>query len=146
MSRSLWRHPTTHFEIVERHPRKVLLVSSVELALTEATTRLTDALDRNGLATQITPLRVPDALEPSRRVDDAATAVVLSAATVSSSSTADVVLFAQCALAPTAAHLATTTGIPVIMGPGSAASGVRLALTEEVVDRSTTCGQYGPTQ
>ncbi|GGM90416.1 hypothetical protein GCM10011609_29240 [Lentzea pudingi] len=107
-------------DVVALHPRRILVVASVEGALHDSTARL-----RRRSTSEVVGVHVPDALGAD---SDALTNALLTACGPLRS-TVDAILLAQYSLAPATAALAEALGLPVFAGPLSAAH--RLAeLTE----------------
>ncbi|WP_210506728.1 aspartate/glutamate racemase family protein [Naasia sp. SYSU D00057] len=100
----------------------IYLVSSVELALADSTTRLREHLGDAADGLEIHPVFAPAALAPSRAGDAAGAASAIADAVEHTVGSADAVIFAQYSLAPAAQLLEQRLGLPVLTGPGKAAS------------------------
>lgn len=107
----------------------IFLVSSVELALADSTTRLREHLGEQARTLEIRPVYAPAALTASRAGDSAGAADAIANAVENAGGTTDAVLLAQYSLAPAARLVQARLGSPVLTGPGRAAA----FLTERLV-------------
>jgi len=108
--------------------RRVLVLSSVELALQDAVDRLTSALEARGVEAEVIPAFAAGAFEASKSGNTAELVEALTLAAHASASEPDVILFAQYSLAPAAQEVARRTGIPVVTGPARSALALRAAV------------------
>ncbi|MCU1440941.1 MAG: hypothetical protein JWP85_1938 [Rhodoglobus sp.] len=102
--------------------RRILVVASFEAALTDAVDRLRAHLDSAGSSTELTSVVAEGVLEAQKAGDDDAHHQALADACRAHLDGADAVLLAQFSLAPVAARLSATLGVPVISGPDAAAA------------------------
>lgn len=108
---------------------RVLLVSSVPLALRDSQQRLTDFAHARGHDVTIVPVFVEGALAAVARGDTELLAGLITDSTRPRLEQGDVMLFAQYSLAPAAAGVAQRLGVPVISPPAATARALRSVLS-----------------
>ncbi len=118
-------------ELLAAKYRKVLVVASLETALTDSVSRLRSAFESAGVATVVTGTFAPDAMAATRSGDLIALAESLVDAARESLDDADAVFLAQYTLAPAGPALARAFGLPVISGPASSAIRLRHSITSQ---------------
>ncbi|MFE4542385.1 aspartate/glutamate racemase family protein [Arthrobacter sp. NPDC056727] len=104
---------------------RVLVIASLESALTDSVARLRDALQQAGRTTDLDGVAAPAAFTATQTGNQTELADALIAATKDSGSQPDAIFLAQYSLAPATEALAAATGLPVISGPTSAAKRLR---------------------
>lgn len=108
--------------------RRVHLVGSIELSVSDSTDRLAAAAKAAGVDLEITPVFVAEAFAASKAGDADGLARAVAATVSSIGSPADCILLAQYSLAPAAEQIERILGIPVFSGPERSASTLREAL------------------
>jgi Asp/Glu/hydantoin racemase len=111
--------------VIESGHRSVLIVSSLEPALRDASQRFELAVRDAGATVHVAGLVVEDAFVLSGSGDMAALAASLAAAIAPVAADVDAVLLSQYSLSPAADALSAALGLPVFSGPKSAAALLR---------------------
>lgn len=101
--------------------RTVLVVASLESALTDSVQRFGQAVATTGQQVEVRGLAVPAAKDAAGANDPTALADILIDACRPKLAGVDAILLAQYSLAPAQARLESALGVPVVSGPGSAA-------------------------
>jgi Asp/Glu/hydantoin racemase len=107
---------------------KILVIASLESALTDTVARLRESLLRAGKQTTVAGIAVPAAFTAAQHGDQAELTGSVIAGAKDSAIRPDAIFLAQYSLAPATEALATATGLPVISGPISAAKRLQAAL------------------
>lgn len=118
--------------------QRVLVVASFDEALADSVLRLQQAAQACGRQVTVTGVAAPAAMQSAKTGDVDQLASDLAAAIKPLASSVDAVMLAQFSLAPAQAELEQRLGLPVLSGPGSAATQL---LTE--LETSTPRGTFG---
>lgn len=110
--------------VLASEPKDVLVVASLVSAADDSAARLQLMVQTTNLTTRIHTVVPPQAFHAVRDADAQTLAQILATAVVQQSTKPAVVLLAQYSLAPAAEELARLSGVPVVSGPGSAASAI----------------------
>ncbi|HWI30033.1 MAG TPA: hypothetical protein VNT50_00945 [Microbacterium sp.] len=110
--------------------QRIIVISSVELALGDTVERLRTAAAARKLSPEIIPVFAPGAYDASKRNDMGALTGALKTAAAGRADEGDAILFAQYSLAPAAMAVQLHTKLPVYTGPARSAAALRSAVGE----------------
>lgn len=116
---------------------RIVIVSSVELALEDSCRRLSEAANAQGRDLTVVPVHVPGAREPAAAGDIARAAEIVRSAIAPVMREDDLLLFAQYSLSPAARQVALRIPHPVVAPPAAAATALAELLAPHELTRES---------
>lgn len=116
---------------------RIVVVSSIELALEDSCRRLSEAAKARGRDVTVVPVHVPDAQEPAATGDIARAAEIVRSAIAPVMREDDLLLFAQYSLSPAAKQIALRIPHPVVAPPDAAATALAELLAPHDLTRES---------